>query len=267
MQTTSNQNEVACPRRPACAFTLVELLVVVGIIAVLASLLLPALAAAKGKARSVVCRSNLKQWELALRFYTDQNGDILPREKPFAHMDPWNISYHTWAIAGAYTNSDVWFNALPPTISRAALADYANSGRWMAFYARESLFHCPTADFPSTNDAYPMFSLAINAKLMRGSIDRGKITDIQEPSRTVAFMEAGLPGEKPVHSGQPYNGQPHGFATRFAARHAGQGNLVFADSHTDSLRGLQVVSSGGMAIFPQTNVVWTVDPESDPNKK
>jgi len=62
----------------AGGFTLLELLVVIGIIAILAGLLLPALAKAKEQGRSTACKSNMHQIALGMLLYADDNRDYLP---------------------------------------------------------------------------------------------------------------------------------------------------------------------------------------------
>jgi prepilin-type N-terminal cleavage/methylation domain-containing protein len=62
------------------AFTLVELLVVIGIIAVLVSILLPALNKARDAANKVACASNIRQLTFATLLYAQENKSVFPRQ-------------------------------------------------------------------------------------------------------------------------------------------------------------------------------------------
>jgi prepilin-type processing-associated H-X9-DG protein/prepilin-type N-terminal cleavage/methylation domain-containing protein len=92
-------------------FTLVELLVVIGIIAVLIGILLPTLGKAREQAREVQCMSNLHQWGIGIQNYANQQNGLLPVDgfgDGNSQSDPWN-----W-----WFDPCVWSNVIPPMLSQ-----------------------------------------------------------------------------------------------------------------------------------------------------
>jgi prepilin-type N-terminal cleavage/methylation domain-containing protein len=75
------------------AFTFIELLVVISIIAILAALLFPALAGGKKKAWQTKCASNLRQMGVAIELYAGDNKDSLPGPTWQAIYDAYNDEY------------------------------------------------------------------------------------------------------------------------------------------------------------------------------
>ena len=88
-------------KRCTSAFTLVELLVVIGIIAILIAVLLPALRTARESARTITCLSNLKQLMTAMQLYANESRTYLPPPKINEYW--WvesamiNTSYASWS--------------------------------------------------------------------------------------------------------------------------------------------------------------------------
>lgn len=108
------------------AFTLVELLVVITTIAILASLLLPALSGAKASAQSTKCRSNLRQLILGLRLYADDADSKYPHVIVYQPNVTATNSQFSWMDAlKTYTHND-WTNELYrcPSNKRATTPEY-----------------------------------------------------------------------------------------------------------------------------------------------
>jgi prepilin-type N-terminal cleavage/methylation domain-containing protein/prepilin-type processing-associated H-X9-DG protein len=82
------------------AFTLVELMVVLAIVAILVSLLFAALSRTRDKAKAAQCLGNLRQWGIALHLHATSSDDFLPDEgKPTPlETDLSNPAYQAWYV-------------------------------------------------------------------------------------------------------------------------------------------------------------------------
>ena len=78
MRVHTSRSSSHAPRRYNSGFTLVELLVVIGIIAVLIAILLPVLSKARAQANRVACLSNIKQLCNGVLMYCNDNDGYFP---------------------------------------------------------------------------------------------------------------------------------------------------------------------------------------------
>src|SRR5688572_19950011 len=111
-----------CNRRARSAFTLVELLVVIGIIALLISILLPALSRANEQAKRIACASNVRQFATSLLMYAGENKGRL--------MDVGNHN-HQWDNSGNKSVSN-GIQTIHPA-ARDMLVEQYGMGRRMFF--------------------------------------------------------------------------------------------------------------------------------------
>ena len=154
-------------------FTLIELLLVIAIIAMLASMLLPALHRAKQSAQSAFCLNNLKQWGLATQLFAGENSDFLPKDGA-----PNGISV-----------DEGWYIDLPHVLGIPVYRDMP----WRTNANIEpgrSLWICPSNVRRSNGNN--LFHYCLNEHVNGiGAGNQVKITSILHPARTIWLFDNG----------------------------------------------------------------------------
>ena len=213
------------------AFTLIELLVVIAIIAILASLLLPALAKAKQKAKAVKCVSNEKQIALGYLLYASDNSDYLP------------LAAHEGDAAPCQ-----WFFEISPYIAKQA-TNYTN------LVAKANVVACPSAKlekvFPPSTPASEAYGGYGQNYVYLGYLletDRVKTAKVTKPTETCMNGD-GLdpaPGLNWWNYGYLYPpSRPPWGTTKVLPyiRHGKGGNYSWVDGHV-SMTSWQIMSNG-----------------------
>ena len=221
-------------------FTLIELLVVIAIIALLLSILMPALRRVKEQARTVVCRSHLQQWSLCMTMYTsDYDGRFMP-----GIDEDWATGRYSWIYTLIPYHKDKSIR-LCPRAKRTI-----EEGGTLPFTAWNVSLTNP-ADFSFLKDPlYKIGSYGINwwvndSDLVNGNHDpknKWRRTGQKNPSGIPVLMDCGFMLVRP----EPFDPPPEqdgeflwafggGMRRVCTNRHNGGVNMLFMDWSSDKI--------------------------------
>ena len=252
-------------RRMVCRFTLIELLVVIAIIAILAGMLLPALNAARNRARTISCSGNVKTITTGMNLYADDYSGWLPVNNPFRNNGRWYwrhlLGPYVLNYKGSlYTAAGNAFNGTLDVMARSAKGPY----------------HCPSTNTPlSLKDTdkftleggsyyktpvniytYGMPYCAGNSKLSRIPGDSGvKVSQIKGKSLSDQLIigdinDRGIGGD--VGGQKMRDVWPNtNTALNTSVRHNGSANMGWLDGHVDPRKQQAMTGS--------TDAKWVAD--------
>ena len=245
-----------CPRRRSSAFTLLELLVVVVIVGVMASLVLPALIKAREQGRSVACRSNMRQITLGFYLYADDNESYLP----------WAATHSDRNLSGDFVFGGPDNGQIDPSDSSSwrntGFAYHAESGSVFSYVTGQPR-EVPHKDINQT--IAPSYRCPSTGRLGAAQRVNFSMNGLLDPSNTslspkgIRYTSINNPSQKVMLVNEtPETMFSAGFIPGEDARrgrfvsHSGRSNIGFVDSHVESVSATTVAEMTS----PQLRSLW-----------
>lgn len=254
--------EFAMRNAPRHAFTLVELLVVIGIIAVLVAILLPSLAKARVAAVRVQCLSNLRQCAMGIQAYSqDYNGAILIRYQPLGgHYHSWGgtLMYGYENAQSAAEDTPVLPRYMNTQVARCPMDPYRvkemekiptnpfSNGMDQFCWATYAIFTYDSANDPRTWD-FQKRTVLVDIGTDKSTMDTQKLNRVPRPGEMIMLADSRMSVGGPdwwcgpnwsTHIGQFYFNScgiwtAHGIGGRPNFTGAVHGSWLVADSNYD----------------------------------
>jgi prepilin-type processing-associated H-X9-DG protein/prepilin-type N-terminal cleavage/methylation domain-containing protein len=249
------------PTKEVYGFTLIELMVVIGIVAILIALLMPVVHAFHAAGSRTFCANNLRQLYRANIMYADDHGSFVA-----AASDITNDQLHRWH--GVRKSKDAPFDN-----TKSPLYPYLDK--------TTGILHCPafkgtSAGFETSCGGYGYNSVGVGSHAYFKNSSRSHSTglapeDIDKPSQTVMFADCALaqPYGNPeylieysflepyytVYNGRERSSHPYP-SVHF--RHADKANVVWCDGHVTSEKMTQKPDKK----FMDFNLGWFGPPDN-----
>ena len=208
-------------RASRSAFTLIEILVVVGIIALLAAILFPVFAKVRGGARTTACNSNLRQLGLAFQQYTTDNGGRYPRA---ANYQAWSPGHAYWVAGTPADNGGGLATDVKPFTYADGSSANVEGGALFPYVKSGAVYVCPsTPDADKKKLGYSMncaISLLSQVRILNPS-EIILLVDEGQSLNDGFFWASKEAGTNPVAKA----------TDELTQAHNGGGNLLFADGH------------------------------------
>jgi prepilin-type N-terminal cleavage/methylation domain-containing protein len=242
----ANRDPGKCPASETCAFTLLELLLVIAVIGILASLLLPSLNRAKGSAQGAQCASNIRQLIQGWLMYADDNNGQLPCNSD--GQDGMGV-FTNWVAGTMSRTTDATNTLLLIDAQHSSMARYiASPGVYKcpgdkSRFVRSMSMNCRLN--PTRIKGTPAFAAGGNSRYATFR----RVQEIGRPDAIFVILDErsdsindGYFGVDMSNTGTRDGGgasNPYWMIDYPASYHGGSGRVSFADSHVETHRWLE----------------------------